>query len=160
MVLRVLSIQPGMRSPAIAAFLVSFVGGLWLAALLAFFFIAPGRNRSVISRLVISLVLVPSFIAVPWGVYNLLLLLAIRSAFAINRRWCSRRYPFVGLACGLVLSSASMHFLLQEEKNCDSICLGLDIIIGGIPLWRLIAVVLSLVGVLQATLYERYRLLR
>lgn len=155
MVLRVLPIQPGMRSPAIATFLVSFVGGLWLAALLAFFFIPPEGNR-----LVISLVLVPSFIAVPWGVYNLLLVLAIRSAFAINSRWCSRWYPFVGLACGLVLSSASMHFLLQEEKNCDNFCLGLGIMIGGIPLWRLIAVVLSVVGVLQATLYERYRLLR
>ena len=143
---------------ATAAFLVFFVGGLLLAALLTFLFIAPYAILG--NSLAINLVFVPGFIAILWGLYNLLLLLVIRSAFSINSRWCSKFYPLVGLACGLVLSSLSMSYLLQEQKNCDSICLGLEIMIGRIPLWLIIAVFLSLVGVLQATLYERYRLLR
>ena len=140
------------------AFLVPFVLGLLLVALSTFFFIAPYAISG--NSLAITLVIVPGFIAIPWGLYNLLLLLVIRSAFAINSRYCSKFYPLVGLACGLVLSSVTMYYLLQEQKNCDSICLGLEIMIGRIPLWLIIAVFLSLVGVLQATLYERYRLVR
>ena len=143
---------------ATAAFLVSFVLGLLLVALSTFFFIAPYAISG--NSLAITLVIVPGFIAIPWGLYNLFLLLVIRSAFAINSRWCSKFYPLVGLACGLVLSSLSMSYLLQEQKNSDSIYLGLEIMIGRIPLWVIIAVFLSLVGVLQATLYKRYRLLR
>jgi hypothetical protein len=140
-------------SSSLYAFLAPFVGGLVVLSL-AFFVLAPYASGP--GDFIMSFLLVPAIVGIPWGVYNLLSAAVIRAALNWLRPQKLRWFLIIGFACSLVLATAGVYLILQEQKDCDRVCLGLEQkVLGTMPLYAVTVALLSFVGVVQAFVYKR-----
>lgn len=135
------------------AFAAPFALGLILFSLVAFMF---SQHSNGISGFLISFLVVPALIGLPWALFtfSVSLLLALLFSFWRPGRLLYSVTTGTGSAC--TIASVGMYALLREQKNCDSICLGLEqTIIGPIPLYVLIVIFLAAIGGVQGSIIHR-----
>jgi hypothetical protein len=121
---------------------------------LAYFALAPFASGP--SDFILSFLLVPAILGIPWGGYNLLSAVVIRAALNWLRPQKLTWFLIIGFSCSLALATTGMYLVLQEQKNCDSVCLGLEReVLGVMPLYVVAVALLSSVGVVQALVYKQ-----
>ena len=144
--------HPLLRS-AYHAFAAPFALGLILFSVLAFVF---SQYSNGIGGLIVSFIIIPAVIGLPWGLFTFLVSFIIAFIFSVWKPSKVAHAVMVGTSIALLIASLGMILVLREQENCDSVCLGLDQpILGLIPLYVLIVVFLAAIGGVQGSIIHR-----
>jgi len=135
------------------AFAAPFALGLILFSIIAFLFF---QHSNGLGGLLISFLLVPALIGLPWALFTCIVSFLLAFLLSLSRPERLLHAVLIGISTALSIASAGMYILLQEQKNCDSICLGLDqAVVGQIPLYVVIVLFLTAIGGVQGSIIHR-----